>query len=185
MLELHNHAITRNSRLFWQECFSGLMRLQRECRKILDFILGSLVVIIFTYWPLETIIKLIEKLIHSSATSQYLVSNRLTRRLIQWTCHLMVRIFGFLILIFIVIGAFAHLNTCFSRQNPYSHWVEDEDERTLNENLSNRSDNPQCKLKCDINKNLITGYFLPHVIIVFLSLWMYLIEPIYNLRQHY
>ena len=172
-LRAHNRAIGRNSRSFWQECFSGLRRLLREHQKTPDFIADCLAVFIFTYLPFETIIKLIP-------TQPPSVSNRL-----MWTCQLMVRtVFGFLIMMFIGIGAVAQFNTCFSRQNPYSHWVEDEDERTLNENLSNRSDKPHCKLKCDINKDLITGYFLPHGIIVFLSLWMYLLEPIFcNLRD--
>ena len=103
--------------------------------------------------------------------------------LLQRICQLPLRVsVGFLILTIMIIGTGAQLHTCFSRQNPYSHWVEVEDERTLNENLSNCSDKPNCKLKCHINKNLITGYFFPYAIIGVLALWMYLIQPIYILR---
>lgn len=68
------------------------------------------------------------------------------------------------------MGVGAQVTTCFSRQNPYAHWIQD---HNLNEN------NSYCKLKCDayLDKNFFTGFIFPDVIVVILSVWVYLLEP--------
>ena len=125
-------------------------------------------VFIFTYWPSQTIIKMFSS---QAESIQFCVSKR--AKLCRW-------IYGFSFIFFINFGVLAQLVTCFSRQNPYAHWVEDPHD--FNPGDNNNSDIPYCKLKCDIDKNFVTGYIFPDAIIVLLSLWVYLLEPIYNLK---
>ena len=75
-----------------------------------------------------------------------------------------------LLISFIIMGVLFQSITCFSRQNPYAHWVQDYDfSKSNNDNLTDH-----CKLKCDTDKNFITGLLFPDVIIILLSLWIHL-----------
>ena len=85
-------------------------------------------------------------------------------------------------LLLIIIGVLCQSATCFSRQNPYAHWVEDDDFlQTIDDNLTVQ----YCKLKCDIDKNYITGLLFPDFIILLLSLWIHLIWQIIYSNYEY
>ena len=95
-----------------------------------------------------------------------------TQLQVECTCFDIIKwIFRFAPL-FAIMGALTQLLTCFSRQNPYAHWMQDQS--NLNEN------NSYCKMVCNMDKNFVTGFLFPDAIIVLLSLWVYLIEPVYT-----
>ena len=144
----------------------GVLSLLQLClthfKKFLKLILNQYIIII-TYWQWEVIKKL-----RSSADNQIENDHKC-----KWLfCSIIKLLFT---LIFIFVGVFIQLLTCFSRQNPYAHWMENQHD--LNENNSNIS---YCKMMCDIDKNFFTGFLFPDAIILFLSLYVYLIEPVYT-----
>ena len=128
----------------------------------------TLCIFICTYWQWEIIQKL-----RSSKDNQEKNNQK---------CELffsIIKLFfiSLIPLILISMGVFAQIFTCFSRQNPYAHWKEDQSD--LNENNSNIS---YCKMKCDTgDKNFVSGFIIPDAIILFLSLWVYFVEPVYSL----
>ena len=80
------------------------------------------------------------------------------------------------------MGVLSQSAICFSRQNPYDHWVEDDDFiQSIDDNLTVQ----YCKLKCDIDKNYITGLLFPDFIILLLSLWIHLIWQIIHSNYEY
>ena len=73
----------------------------------------------------------------------------------------------------IISGVYFQIDTCFSRQNPYAHWVHACNFNESQNNITN-STIQYCRLKCDTdNNNFITGLLIPDVIIVLLSFWIH------------
>ena len=82
---------------------------------------------------------------------------------------------GLLHILLIIFGVASQIFTCFSRQNPYAHWVHHPNDTLIQDTNSSTQ---YCLLKCDINKNFITGFIFPDAIIVLLALWIYLKKPV-------
>ena len=72
----------------------------------------------------------------------------------------------------IILGVYFQITTCFSRQNPYAHWVHAYNFNESQNNITN-STIQYCRLKCDIDKNFVTGLLIPDIIIVLLSFWIH------------
>ena len=121
-----------------------------------------------SYWPFD---KTLVKMISIEEEQKRRPCNR-------WRCcaYLFVTITHIL---FIIVGVFSQLATCFSRQNPYAHWVRDANGTIADDD--NATGIQYCHLECEFNKNFITGLLFPDLIIVLLSLWVY-IEVALNRR---
>ena len=75
-------------------------------------------------------------------------------------------------------GVISQLITCFSRQNPYAHWVQDFNESITVDDNDTSASIRYCHLMCEINKNFITGFLFPDLIFVLLSFWIHLVEQL-------
>ena len=126
----------------------------------------------FTYWPYKRV---------KEITSIYLEhNNNSTQCQCTLDCCRLTCIRFLLALVpisLIIFGVFSQMITCFSRQNPYAHWVHDPNDN-LSNNISTNSNTRYCLLKCDINKNFITSFIFPDAIIALLALWIYLVNPL-------
>ena len=78
----------------------------------------------------------------------------------------------------IIAGVISQLITCFSRQNPYAHWVQDFNESITVDDNDTSAGIRYCHLMCEINKNFITGFLFPDLIFVLLSFWIHLVEQL-------
>lgn len=126
-------------------------------------LLRTFLVYIFTDWPW--------------ATAKYIncVEQRHIRRRV--TCskfcdkllHFVIT-FVFIIsrLLPIGIGYVAQLMTCFRRDYPNFTW-----EHTEITNATNHTILQYCRLKCDVNKEFVTGLLIPDAILVSLAIWVY------------
>lgn len=132
------------------------------CKPIFQLIC-SCMVYIFTYWPCST----------KGDKTTRLSNNKLSCSQKFFACFL----FPCFHISLIIAGVFFQLATCFSRQNPYAHWVRDSTNNSTDDNATGIQ---YCHLECDINKGFITGLLFPDVIVVLLSFQVNLVEPALN-----
>ena len=150
------------------------------CNVLRCFLLNVLrcFVCTFTFWPIETVKDLVKNTITSEESRCSCMCNRDTDHLCTkscCSCQCFRFIFRLVHILLIISGVFFQMITCFSRQNPYAHWMHHPNDTLIQDT---NSSNQYCLLKCDIKKNFITGFIFPDAIISLLALWIYLIEPV-------
>ena len=121
---------------------------------------SALFVYIFFDWPWEMVMKM-NSTDHEAEDHQNLSIRWLIGKCIFKSLHVFL----------IIIGAFSQLIICFSRLNPYSHWVQES-----NMSINTNSTTHYCQLKCDIDKHFITAFIFPDAIIILLSFMKLLVE---------
>ena len=120
---------------------------------------SALFAYIFFDWPWE-MVQMMNSTDHEAENHQNLSIHWLIGKCIFKSLHVFL----------IIIGAFSQLIICFSRLNPYSHWVQ-ESNMSINTNST-----PYCQLECNIDKHFITAFIFPDAIIVLMSLWKLFVE---------
>ena len=135
-----------------------LLQMDNGCCKSCCSILCTLFVNIFFDWPWKMVMNTTD---HRAEDHQILEKAWLICKCIYKPLHVL----------FIITGALSQLVICFSRLNPYSHWVQES-----NQSVNANSTTHHCQLKCSIDKHFITAFIFPDTIIVLLSLWILLVE---------